>query len=290
MGNIVWIASYPKSGNTWMRVFIEHLLSGNEEIDLNHFVHAGYMASSRRLFDRISGIRASDLTRDEIVALRPDVYRCVSRRSSAPVFIKAHDAYEGGLFPADASLGAIHLVRNPLDVTVSYAYHVSPTPDFDAVIERLCSPRNAITTKSNRLGRQLAVRTGDWSSHVRSWTAEFDFPMITLRYEDLLVDPLASFTRAAQLIDPDADGQRIERAVDRCSFDRLRTFERERGFRERGSKSRAFFRSGRSGTWGEHLSSAQVDRVVSAHRATMRRFGYLDARDTPIDPAGTRAC
>lgn len=283
MGKIVWIASYPKSGNTWMRVFIEYLLSGHEEVDLNHFAHAGYMASSRRLFDRISGVRASDLTDDEVDALRPEVYRTVSQRSAERVFLKTHDAYSPRLFPADATRGALYLVRNPLDVVVSYAFHVSATPDFDEIVTRVCSPSNAMTTKSHRLGRQLTVRSGDWSSHVRGWCDELPFRIITLRYEDLLADPIANFTRATELIAPDADAHDIERAVSRSSFEHLQAFERDRGFLERGYRSRAFFRSGRSGTWREHLSAVQVRRMVEAHGAVMQRLGYLDDRGNPVD-------
>jgi hypothetical protein len=281
MGKIVWVASYPKSGNTWMRAFIEHLVSRSADIDLNELQHAGYMASSRRLFDRFSGIRASDLTRAEIDELRPEVYRALSRHCSEPVFVKSHDAFEPLLFPPDVSLGAIYLLRNPLDVAVSYAHHVSSSPDFDAVIERLCSPRNAIATRGNRLGRQLTVRTGDWSGHVRSWTGDVGFPAVTLRYEDLLMDPAESFSTVARLVAPDADRVSIRQAIERSSFGRLREFERTHGFRERGNKSLAFFRAGRAGAWKDHLSSRQVERLIRAHEPTMRAFAYLGADDVP---------
>lgn len=287
MGKIVWIASYPKSGNTWMRVFIEYLLSGRREIDLNHFSHAGYMASSRRLFDRVSAIRASDLTDREIESMRAEVYRTLSQRAADAVFLKAHDAFDRALFPADATRGAIYLVRNPLDVVISYAYHVSTTPDFDAIVTRICSSKNAMTTKGHRLGKQLSVHTGDWSGHLRGWTDDATFPVITLRYEDLLSDPTTGFTRAAALIEPDADADAIALAIRRSSFERLRAFEKERGFMERGYKSRAFFRSGRSGTWREHLSDAQIGRVIDAHGDMMQRFGYIDADGTPVDGSPT---
>lgn len=287
MGAIVWIASYPKSGNTWMRVFIEHLLSGGADVDLNNLRHAGFMASSRRLFDQVSGVRASDLTEAEIESMRSEVYRTVSERSAVRVFLKAHDAYEPRLIPADPTEGAIHLIRNPLDIVVSYAHHVSTTPDFDEIVTRVCSSKNAMTTKSHRLGRQLTVRTGDWSSHVRGWSDDAPFRVVTLRYEDLLADPMTNFARAAELVDPDAGAETIAGAVKRSSFERLRAFERERGFLERGHKSRAFFRSGRSGTWREQLTPAQVNRVIDAHGAVMQRFGYLDPGGNPVDPTST---
>ena len=286
-GRIVWIASYPKSGNTWMRVFIEHLVSGGGEVDLNRFAHAGEMASSRRLFDRVSGIRASDLTRGEVKSFRPEVYRALSRRAASRVFLKTHDAHDDALFPADATHGAIHIVRNPLDVAVSYAHHVSATPDFDPIITRMCSPRNAMATRPDRLGRHLIVHTGDWSGHASGWSRDHPFPVVTLRYEDLLRDPIASFTRAARLIDAQADAGDVRRAVEHSSFERLRAFELEHGFLERGQRSRAFFRSGRSGMWQEHLSDGQIARLVAAHGAVMRRFGYLDAGGVPVDPAAT---
>jgi hypothetical protein len=78
VGNITWLASYPKSGSTWFRVFHANLVrDGDEPVSINELddtLHAG----SRALFDETTGVEASDLTADEIDRLRPRVYEEVS--------------------------------------------------------------------------------------------------------------------------------------------------------------------------------------------------------------------
>ena len=99
---IIWLASYPKSGNTWLRIFLRNLLSGEDgpaALDEIGFT----IASSRALFDDLSGIDSSDMTHDEIDRLRPRVYeQIVDRAEELPVFMRTHDAYTylpKGAFP-----------------------------------------------------------------------------------------------------------------------------------------------------------------------------------------------
>ncbi|MCP5028332.1 MAG: sulfotransferase domain-containing protein, partial [Actinomycetia bacterium] len=75
MKPIVWLASYPKSGNTWFRTFLANLLRDDEDpVDINE-LRTGSIASARNPFDIHTGLEASDLTQDEIDLLRPGVYR-----------------------------------------------------------------------------------------------------------------------------------------------------------------------------------------------------------------------
>ena len=117
-GNIVWIASYPKSGNTWVRVFLHHLLTpdaGTEGFpDLSNIP----IASNRTLIDEHLGLKSSHLTESETQELRPEVYEKISRDTADISMMKVHDAFgqtEGGkwIFPAKSSLGAIYILRNP---------------------------------------------------------------------------------------------------------------------------------------------------------------------------------
>ncbi len=73
---IVWLASYPKSGNTWMRAFLSNYLAdGDKPVDINSLDTGGPIASARTIFDEAVGVEASDLTQDEIERYRPRVYR-----------------------------------------------------------------------------------------------------------------------------------------------------------------------------------------------------------------------
>src|ERR1051325_10793236 len=93
----VWLASYPKSGNTWLRVFLANLIrGGNEPVDINQLDVLS--ASDRSLFDASTGLASSELTRAEIARLRPGVFRVASRHPSSsrhvgPLLVKTHEAF-----------------------------------------------------------------------------------------------------------------------------------------------------------------------------------------------------
>jgi hypothetical protein len=93
MGNIYWLASYPKSGNTWMRILLtNYLRNADQPADINS-LDGGPIASARQVFDDRVGLEASDLTQDEIERYRPFVYEQMSEQASEPLFLKVHDAF-----------------------------------------------------------------------------------------------------------------------------------------------------------------------------------------------------
>ena len=128
MGGIIWLASYPKSGNTWLRVFLANLRGDLElPVEINEFDFAP-IASRRRIFDEETGIEASDLTSYEIDRLRPEVYEQLAAKADEILFMKVHDAYTTNdrklpLFPEKATVGTIYIIRNPMDVAISFPHH-----------------------------------------------------------------------------------------------------------------------------------------------------------------------
>jgi hypothetical protein len=282
---LVWLASYPKSGNTWTRLFLSQFLANSDTpVDLNSIDLGGSISSSRPAFDEVVGLPSSDLTDDEVDELRPGVYRAWAEHGSGTSFVKVHDAnlrLRGGerLFPASVTGCAVHLVRNPLDVAVSLAFHQGHA-DYDRTVTHL-NDRNRVIAGNRRT--QLRQTLLDWSAHTRSWTDEDTFPVETFRYESLVADPVGEFARLVAFVDLDGadDRTRVETAVAGTRFERLQTAEAETGFRERHHRQARFFRSGRSGDWKNELSPSQVASIVDAHADVMRRFGYLDDAGRP---------
>ena len=92
MNGIIWLASYPKSGNTWFRVFLTNL-RGEEggPADINK-LRSTPIASARGIFDDEAGVEASDLTPDEIDRLRPEIYMHLHKQAEETLFMKVHDA------------------------------------------------------------------------------------------------------------------------------------------------------------------------------------------------------
>jgi sulfotransferase family protein len=286
MNKIYWLASYPKSGNTWMRIFLTNYLEdADQPADINK-LKGGPIASDRDLFDRWAGVEASDLPAEEIADLRPYVYRQMALHIGHPLYLKVHDACtrnsEGEpLFPQDVTAGVLYMIRNPLDVCVSYAHHGGRP--VEQVAENLCRADADVPENLERIAPQLLQRLLSWSDHVRSWVDDSGMPATVIRYEDLLTRPEAEFERALRSLQLDLDPARLRKAIAFSSFDATQEQEKRVGFKEKAMRADAlFFREGRAGTWRAELGAAVVDKIVSAHRDVMRRFGYLDASDAPL--------
>jgi aryl sulfotransferase len=280
LSGILWVASYPKSGNTWFRVFVANLKSSSgARADINDLPIPA--ASSRLLFDEATGVESTDLTTEEAAWLRPAVYRKIAGDSTETLFFKIHDAWTllpGGepLIPPAATRGAIYLVRNPLDVAVSYAHHLSK--DVDEVIEIMA--RRNLPRPEDRPLRQLRQELLTWSEHVLSWISEAPFPVHIVKYEDMHERPLETFGAAAHFCGLPCDLDRITRAIELSSFPKLQQQESDAGFRERAEGMGSFFREGRAGGWRSVLTPDQIHRLIDDHESVMERFGYLPSEKT----------
>ncbi len=282
MENILWLASYPKSGNTWMRILLtNYLRDADEPADINQ-LDTGLIASARQAFDENVGVEASDLTAEEIERYRPFVYEHISESSDQTRYLKVHDAFtytdEGyPLISKRATKGVLYLIRNPLDVAVSSAHHANKP--LDRMVREMGNEQFAFVAKEDRLHNQLRQRLLTWSGHVLSWVDERGLVVHVVRYEDMKADPEATFTEAIRFAGLDDDSARIRKAIEFSRFGRLKKQEEEHGFDETMPLSESFFRKGEVGSWRERLTSELVDRLVADHGEAMKRFGYLTEDD-----------
>ncbi len=274
---IVWLASYPKSGNTWFRAFLANLLNKtNSPADINELA-GGPIASSRQLFDEATGLSSSDMTPDEIDNLRPHVYEYIACNSAETVFHKIHDAYTQTpdgipLVPKNATLGALYFVRNPLDVAVSFAHHSNLS--FEAITAAMNNNDYAFCSKSSRLHMQLRQKLLTWSNHYLSWTRQTDFPVMVMKFEDMKLNPFDSFSAAIKFCGLNYNDIEVNEAIRKSSFSELQKQEKEKGFREKSPDSQVFFRKGKIGSWKEELPQTLVDIIRSDHREVMLQLGY----------------
>ncbi len=273
MGNIVWLASYPKSGNTWLRAFLANLIANRAEpVPLAELPNYGRLEADPELYSRLAGRPSTELDFAQLCALRAQAHAAIAASAPRTVFVKTHSmagAMDGvPLLTPQVSAGAICVVRNPLDVVISMAHHFGI--DLDAAIAYL-NNENSATENSDLFVTEFL---GSWSHHVKSWADMESERILILRYEDLIDKPAKGFGKVARLIGTD-DRARIERAIRHADFRALSAMEQRDGFVEVPIKGKRFFRAGRSHQWREKLSRDQVARIVAAHREQMQRFGYV---------------
>lgn len=286
MAKIIWLASYPKSGNTWMRVLLtNYLQNGNIPADINK-LEGGPIASARRWFDEWAGVEASALTDTVIGRLRPHVYRCMAGESPDTLFMKVHDAWgrtDSGeaLIPADVTGGVVYIMRNPLDMAKSCAHHWGM--DIYNAVEDICNPEFTIARSIGGMSDQLRQRLRCWSGHAQSWLDESGLPVHLVRYEDLRRDTEAVFGEVARYCGLPYNAGRVRKAVAFSDFSELQRQEREKDFRERSVNAPGpFFRRGQTDSWREELPAELVKRLIEAHGKTMKRFGYIDENYEPV--------
>jgi hypothetical protein len=281
MSAIVWLASYPKSGNTWLRVLlINYLRDADAPADINALGEGGQFASAgtRRWFDEQVGVEASALEPAVIDRLRPEVYRRLAREATDELYIKVHDAWRRtdsgeAMFPPDVTKGVVYIVRNPLDTAVSFAHHSRVS--VEQAVRWLCDPSHCLGNPLTGLDEQLRQVLGSWSNHARSWLDHSGLPCHVVRYEDLWRDTEGAFGKVLGFCGLPYDPSRVRKAVAFSSFAELERQEREHGFRERSpAADGGFFRRGEVGAWREELPAELAQRLEAAHGATMRRFGY----------------
>lgn len=275
---ILWLASYPKSGNTWTRNFLHNLLNilegiDEDEQDINKMNELTFWEISAEPYEKLLGKPVTLATRQEIAEIRPKVQELIAARVDGLAMIKTHHCLvtDRGhpVINTKVTAGAVYIVRNPLDVAISLANHISGTID-DAI--DMMGARGTETLVSERSVYEVY---GSWSQHVESWTRKPHQAIYVMRYEQMLEDPERTFGALARHLLLKPRPEQLHLAIQRSSFDNLKKQEAEQGFKEKPDKAEVFFRSGKSGEWRDKLTRRQVREIVSTHHGQMQRFGYL---------------
>jgi hypothetical protein len=269
---VIWLASYMKSGNTWFRAFITALLNEGE-LDINEMKTDGIF-SSRQIFDHLTDVDSAELYDEEATNMMSGVYCDLSRSYTRDrLFIKIHDAYtfnsnNAPVVPEAPTICALYFIRNPLDIAASFASHNGTS------IDKTIALMNNSTAKSAGTANQLPQLALSWSRHVRSWTDGLPFPVMVLRYEDMLIDTVATFTRAVNFMGMAFKPDQIKTALEACRFEKLQQKEQEKGFSEKNIPNQQFFRKGQAGGWKNELTTAQAQLIIDNHKTVMEKYGY----------------
>lgn len=276
MKSLTWLASFPKSGNTWVRAFLTaYHTNVSGTFDFKRMDEFTTSESYLRDFAAIAGKPREELTEDVIDSLRGEIQRRMTMRKAVPFWIKTHNANTARngrrLICPEHTKSAIYLVRNPLDVVDSLADQNNQT--IDQTIALLNDQGHCLGGPNSKLARQYL---GSWSQHVRSWTSEREFPVLVLRYEDLHDSCYASFQQLVEFLGWEVSEERIRNAIECTAFGKMQQLESEKGFAERNPAARSgrFFRRGKHRAWESALTPQQIETVIRHHSEVMSLMGY----------------
>ena len=273
----LWLASFPKSGNTWFRSFLSALIQG--KVEINKLASDGIL-SGRHLINQIHDLDTGLLFDNEVKNCYARAYAYNASIVPHLQIIKVHDAYHNDdhgipIVDIESTYKAVYLVRNPLDVVASYANHNNCT--IDHAIKMMCDKEGVLGSKIRGLGSKLQVPQlmYDWSGHVSSWLDQDKVELVVVRYEDMKKGE-AEFIKIAKAIGFECSDEEVIEAVELTKFEKLKKQEEEKGFKEKMVETKSFFRSGKSGGWKSELTPEQAWIIVDAHKKVMDRLGYLE--------------
>lgn len=271
---LVWLASYPKSGNTWVRSILTALsLKSEDMFDINALKTQGGPISPDE-FEDIMGVCWSELTVQERRHLLPDFTAELARDARGSTYHKTHMNFgfsPGGkpIFHQREKAVAVYIVRDPRQVAISHAHFFGT--DIDEAIAVMNDPMRRVG-----LGGYLSTESvGRWTDHVTGWLSQDHIPTHVVQYEAMKADPIRTVKEMLEFIGVDMANETIKAAINATRFDRLQKLEREHGFKERSDATDRFFRSGTSDEWRSVLTAQQQQQILHDQAPAMRLLGYL---------------
>ena len=276
---IIWLASYPKSGNTWMWFFIKSYFNPpNKKFSINHDKDDPYLLET---FPTERGFNELNINYQDFFDISKNWINLQSliNLNNKTNYLKTHNAMctinNNKFTDLNNTLGAIHIVRDPRDVLVSYSSYKSE--NIDKTLEILLSNDSYEYSKFNDKFYKRSLM-GSWSSHYNSWKNYKSKETLLVKYEDMVNKSNTTFLKVLNYLKKitkiEINDNKLNRAIDETSFENLKNLEIKEGFKVNPSK-KPFFRKGKVGDWKEKLNKDQTQKIERAFKAEMIELGYL---------------
>ena len=282
----IWIASYPKSGNTLVRAMLSSYFFSkdgkfNFELikNIKQFPHIG-------IFEKL-GINIKD--EKEIVKNYIKAQESINQKNSIQ-FLKTHsylfNINNNPFTDLNNTLGVIYIVRDPRNVVTSYAHHNSISIEDSA--ERLThSIEYGGNVDSDHISDRSKVYMGSWSSNYNSWKS-FDNigKYLLIKYEDIISNKektllkILKFIHQLKGINFSADKKKIENVISSTNFDKMKDLEKKEGFIEakvnpKTGRKIPFFNLGSKNVWKNNLDETIKNKIENSFKKEMSELGYL---------------
>jgi len=266
---IIWIASYPKSGNTWVRLFLKSYFNLKDD----NFITKGFPIES--YFKRL---KINFLNFDEIIK-NWEVMQSLINLKPQINYLKTHNALctinNYKFTNKDNTLGAIYLVRDPRDVIISYAHHLGQS--HNEVLRGMLDTGNGELGKMDGKEYRRSIM-GRWSDNYNSWKSFKDREVLIVKYEDLVKNKEREFLRILNYLKKIngiyIDKEKLHQSIEETSFEKLSKKEREFGFDE-ASEHGVFFRKGIIGDWKNNLDKSIVKILEKEFQSEMKELNYI---------------
>ena len=275
---IIWLSSYPKSGNTWVRLFLDNLLSPNKEFNINDNVIGQFPLRNHFL-----GLSDNIDNQDEFAKNCIKAQQKLNLDNSLKIF-KTHNAFwnwQGGehtFTDEKNTLGVIYIVRDPRNIITSVLNYFHKRNYYDAL--EFMKENKILGGNEAEIG--LPTIIGSWANHYKSWK-KFKKNFLIIKYENLIKNPFEEFSKIINYLETITDlkfeNKNVLKAIEECKFENMSDQEDKFGFNDNSKKNKElnkkFFNLGPKNKWQNILNNEIVKEIEEIFKTEMKELDYL---------------
>jgi hypothetical protein len=277
---IIWIASYPKSGNTLLRSLLASYFfsnDGNFEFnDLNHIKQFPAIENFRKL-----GIDLSN--ESEVFQNFIEAQKLINKENNKIKFIKTHSSLckinNCNFTDLKNTLGVIYIVRDPRNVVTSFAHH------YNLNVEQATDTLIDETRWLIKTEKMYKTFLGSWNVNYNSWK-QLNERFMLVKYEDLVNKKKTTLIKIFKFIQTlnneelKIDMVKVNKVIKSTEFYKMKTLEQKQIFTESSiesdtGKRKAFFNLGLKNDWKKILDDKNRKKIETSFKKEMSELGYL---------------
>ena len=281
---IIWLSSYPKSGNTWLRSLIaNYFFSEDSKFNfkllnqIDSFPSPRFFRGYEDKFEKPEDTSRYWITEQEKI-----------NSSNKVFFFKTHNALckiNGNRFTNEKNtLGAIYIMRDPRNVVSSISNHYQITTE-EAFSFMKDKQKGIVEIENKRfVGFQPLL---SWDLHIKSWTENILYPTLIIKYEDLVIDTNNTFLKILKFIKKltksknEINYKKLGKVIENCRFDNLKKMENEEGFAEaivnkKTGKKINFFNLGIKNNYKNLLDNNLKNRINNDFGYYLKKYKYVN--------------
>ena len=279
---IVWLASYPKSGNTLLRSFISSYFFTKYGTFNFEILKKIPLFPSDFFFNEL---KLDTLNELELIKNYINAQKKLNEKNLKKTiqFLKTHSSFfkinNYNFTDSENSLGAIYVVRDPRDVAISFANHMSLS--LDEAAKRLIYESGTINKKT-----KIKTYVGSWGFNYNSWKKIGNEKLLLLKYEDLIskkeqtIKKILNFLENLTNAQFNIDEKKIKNIISSTSFEKMQETEKKEGFFEAAKdpqtgQVKKFFKSGTNNQWKKILDLKNKNIIEDKFKKEMSELGYL---------------